>query len=79
MQRYDEPFRQGGTVVDQGVSRTVQPLAAPAPVPAPVTESVTPADTEKELSLLMMLTGKTPEQIIGEAVREYRERHVTVT
>lgn len=73
-QRYETPNQQVVTPSEQPVVAVSATPPAAVVAPAPVTDS----DTEKELTMLMMLTGKSPEQIIAEAVREYRERHVTI-
>lgn len=82
--RYGNVFSQPHAAPEQGEraggeGMTYAPPLVPhtpaAPVSAPV--SVTNSDTEKTLVVLEAMTGMTREQIIAEALREYRANHLS--
>lgn len=82
--RYGNVFSHPNAATEQGERAGGEgmtyapPLVPKAPVdpviaPAPVTDS----DTEKTLVVLEAMTGMTREQIISEALREYRANHIS--
>jgi hypothetical protein len=82
--RYGNVFSQSHAAAEQGeraggegmtYAPPLVPKAPVDPVIAPV--PVTDADTEKTLVVLEAMTGMTREQIIAEALREYRANHLS--